>query len=64
MPSPWKHPKTGVFYIRVKVPGAVRPKAGFETYQHTLGTKSLPEAMVLFAEALADLNEEWARLLA
>ena len=62
MPEPWKHPKTGVYYIRVRAPQALLGKVGYEVHQRTLGTKNAAEAKVLFAEALTELNESWAKL--
>lgn len=62
MPTPWKHPKTGTYWIRLRVPDRLQDKLGKRLFQRTLGTKSVAEAKVLFAEALAELNEIWARL--
>lgn len=62
MPTPWKHPKTGTFWIRLRVPDRLQNKLGKKVFQRTLGTKNVAEAKVLFAEALAELNERWARL--
>lgn len=62
MPKPWKHPKAGVYYIRVRVPQALLGKVGYEVHQRTLETENVAEAKGLFAEALAELNERWARL--
>ena len=62
MPTPWKHPKTGTYWVRLRVPERLRDKLGKKLFQHTLGTKNVAEAKVLFADALAELNERWARL--
>lgn len=64
MPSPWKHPKTGVYWVRRRVPAALRNKLGTLLYQRTLETKDPSEAKIRFADALAEMNERWARLAA
>ncbi|MGI3899404.1 MAG: DUF6538 domain-containing protein [Janthinobacterium lividum] len=64
MPSPWKHPKTSVYWVRRRVPQALRDKLGTALYQRTLETKDPTEAKIRFADALAELNERWARLAA
>ena len=62
MPSPWKHPKTGVYWVRRRVPEALRDRLGTALYQRTLETKDPFEAKIRFADALAEMNERWARL--
>lgn len=52
MATPWKHPKTGVYYIRRSVPGDLRDKLGHE-YKRTLETKDPKEAKRRFIEASA-----------
>ncbi len=61
---PYKHPKTGVYWIKRRVPERLKDRLGKAVHQQTLGTKDPREAAVRFVEALADLNERWARLSA
>ncbi len=56
VPSPWKHPKTGVYYFRRAVPAGLREALGWEV-KLSLGTKDPKEAKRLFAEALQRSEE-------
>lgn len=56
MAQPFKHPKTGIYYIRRKVPDELVPLLGRE-FKRSLGTKHLAEAKPLYAEQLR-LSEE------
>ena len=53
MAQPFKHPSTGVFYIRRRVPDELRPALGRE-YKRSLKTRDPLEAKALFAA-------EWTR---
>lgn len=53
MAQPFKHPSTGVYYIRRRVPDELRPALGHE-YKRSLKTRDPAEAKALFAE-------EWTR---
>ncbi len=57
MATPWKHPKTGTYYIRRHLPEDVRAKFGVVEYKRTLGTKSPSEAKRLFLIASAELDD-------
>jgi hypothetical protein len=51
MPQPWKHPSSGVYYLRKKVPQPLIGLLGRE-YKRSLGTANLAEAKRLFPQAL------------
>ena len=57
MADPWKHPRTGVYYIRRHLPTDVRAKFGLVEFKRTLGTKSSSDARRLFHAASAELDE-------
>ncbi len=60
----FKHPKTGVLYVRKAVPAAIRranPKAPGEI-KRSLGTKDRAEARRLAPEKMAEVEAELARL--
>lgn len=54
MASPWKHPKTGMYWIRRAVPRALQPILKQRFYVRTLHTKDPREAKRRFAEAFAE----------
>ena len=57
MAKPWKHPDTGIYYVRRQVPKAIRPAfAGRQLFKETLGTKDPKQASVLFLQANAELE--------
>ena len=62
MARPTKHPKTGVYYLRRRVPDALRPIIGKVEERQSLGTKDPTEAKILHAEALAALEKKWTNL--
>ena len=62
MARPWKHPKTGVYWLRKAVPKELRAIIGKLEEKKTLGTKEPAEAKRLHASALADLEAQWAQL--
>ncbi len=53
MTQPYKHPKTGMFYIRRKVPDALRAALGRE-FKRSLKTRDPNEAKLRFVAAYAD----------
>lgn len=55
MASPWKHPKTGVYYVRISVPKEVRAVLGKTEFKESLGTKNLTEAKAPFAKRQAEI---------
>ncbi|WP_139147828.1 DUF6538 domain-containing protein [Pseudomonas aeruginosa] len=51
--QPWRHPVSGVYYIRRFVPFALRPIIGRVEIRRSLRTSDFRQAKVLFAEAYA-----------
>ena len=60
MASPYRHPKTGVYWFRKTVPEALRGRVGATTVQRTLETKDPVEARKRFLQVAADVEEAWA----
>lgn len=58
MASPYRHPTTGVYYIRRKVPKDLQGLIP-EIYKRTLRTKDLPQAKVRFAQAWIDSEKHF-----
>lgn len=61
MATPFKHPRTGVYYIRRAVPKDIRETFGKSEYLKSLGTKDEREAKVLFPAALQESDAAFAR---
>jgi integrase len=51
--QPWRHPVSGVYYIRRFVPRALRPIIGRVEIRRSLGTTDFRQAKALFADAYA-----------
>lgn len=64
MARPWKHPKTGVYWLRKRVPDDLRARIGKLEEKLTLKTRDPAEAKRLHAAALAALEQRWANLRA
>lgn len=64
MARPWKHPKTGVYWLRKRVPDDLKPLIGKLEEKQSLRTKDASEARRLHAKALAELEQRWANLRA
>lgn len=62
MSRPFKHPDTGMYWLRKRVPDDLRAVIGRTEVKKTLGTKDPAEAKRLHAAALADIEAEWAAL--
>ena len=62
MPSPFKHPKTGVYWLRLRVPRDLRSAVGRGELRRSLRTKDPAEAKRLFPAALQAIQREWQRL--
>lgn len=60
MPSPWKHPKTSVYYFRKVVPAALREILGQTEFRISLGTKDLKEAKRLYPDAARQIDGKLA----
>ncbi|WP_238296961.1 site-specific integrase [Methylobacterium soli] len=61
---PWKHPKTGMFWLRRGVPADLRALVGKSEEKLSLRTKDPNEAKRLHAIALAELENRWSSLRA
>lgn len=61
MATPFKHPRTGVYYIRRAVPEDIREAFGKAEYKRSLATKDPQEAKKLFPAALHESEAEFAR---
>lgn len=51
MARPWKHPRTGTYYLRQRVPHDLRAVLGKGLVKHALGTKDPVEAKRRFVAA-------------
>lgn len=61
MASPFKHPKTSVYYVRRAVPRDLQEVLGRREYLKSLGTKDPAEAKTRFAAAFAESEAIFAR---
>ena len=64
MSRPYKHPKTGVYWFRKRVPEAAQPLVGKLEIRRSLGTKDATEAKHRLLAALTELETQWANLRA
>ena len=64
MTRPWKHPKTGIFWLRKRVPKDLLLAVGRNEEKRSLATRDPVEAKRRLAEALVDVEARWARLRA
>ena len=64
MARPWKHPKTGIFWLRKRVPDDLRSLLGKREEKRSLGTREPNEAKRLHATTLAALEQRWTNLRA
>lgn len=64
MPTPWKHPDTGIYHLRLRVPADLVALIGKRFIKRTLGTKDHATAKALFIERHAALSKEWATVRA
>jgi hypothetical protein len=64
MARPWKHPKTGIYWLRKAVPEDLRPLVGKWEEKRSLTTRDPSEAKRRHMEALAQLEVQWANLRA
>lgn len=53
MARPWKHPKTGIFWLRRAVPDDLRLLVGKREEKRTLGTRDPTEARIRHVAELA-----------
>jgi hypothetical protein len=64
MSRPWKHPSSGVFWLRKGVPEDLRKLIGKREEKRSLQTRDPAEAKRRHAEALAEIEARWANLRA
>jgi hypothetical protein len=64
MSRPWKHPKTGVYWLRKRIPDDLRPILGKREEKRSLKTRDPTEAKRRHLEALTQLEAQWANLKA
>lgn len=62
MSRPWKHPQTGVYWLRKAVPANLRALVGKREEKKSLGTKDAAEARRKFPEALSEVEARWESL--
>jgi hypothetical protein len=64
MPKPIKRPTSEFYWIRKKVPVALRPLVGKTEIWATLGTKDERQANIKIGVVNAAIEAEWTRLRA
>jgi integrase len=62
MSRPWKHPKSGVYWLRKRVPDDLQTLVGKREEKRSLQTRDPIEAKRKHAEALAEIELRWANL--
>lgn len=62
MARPWKHPQTGIYWLRKRVPDDLRAAVGKREEKFSLKTREPAEAKRLHAAALVALEERWRNL--
>lgn len=58
MATPWKHPKTGIYYLYRQIPAPLRGEFGRQFHKESLRTRDPVEAARLFPAANARLQAE------
>src|SRR3954451_6925890 len=64
MPRPYKHPNTGIYWLRKRMPDAVQPLIGKREIRRSLKTTDPTEGKRRHREAPAGLETKWANLKA
>ena len=64
MTRPWKHPKTGIYWLRKRVPAHLQEVVGKVEEKLSLKTREPGEAKKRHAVALAALEQRWDNLAA
>src|SRR3954452_7176403 len=62
MARPWKHPDTGIYWLRCRVPADLRALVGKREEKRSLGTRDPTNATRLHSEALAAVHAQWSQL--
>src|SRR3954452_14596501 len=64
MPPPSRHHRTGIFWLRKRVPKELVPVLGQVEVTRSLETRDPAEAKRRFVQALSELEAQWANLRA
>jgi hypothetical protein len=64
MSRPWKHPKTGIYWLRKRIPDALQPLVGKREVKRSLDTRDPAEAKRRHVQALAEVEAQWTNLRA
>ena len=64
MSRPWKHPKTGIYWLRKRVPEHLQPLVGKQEVKLSLKTKDPEAAKREHLKALTALEAQWENLRA
>ncbi|MER2266074.1 DUF6538 domain-containing protein [Methylobacterium oxalidis] len=59
---PWRHPKTGMYWFRRRVPKDLQPLLGRSEERCSLGTKEAAVARTRHLEKAAEVDRRWQRL--
>ena len=59
MSRPWKHPKTGIFWLRKRGPADVESLTGRKLITKSLQTRDPDEAKRAHSELLLELEAQW-----
>lgn len=62
MARPWKHPDSGIYYVRKAVPAQLQPLVGRAIEKLSLRTKDPEVARARFADAIREIEARWATL--
>lgn len=64
MNHPWKHPDSGIYWYRKRVPERLKPLVGKTEVKISLRTRSPDEAKIEFARISLEVEERWRMLSA
>jgi len=64
MARPFRHPKTGIYWYRKRVPDALRSLVGKREEKVTLKTRDPAEAKIAHAKVASEIEQRWRRLAA
>jgi integrase len=64
MARPWKHPNSGVYWLRKRVPDDLRALVGKREEKRSLGTRDPQEAKRRHAQLMTELDARWSNLRA
>lgn len=62
MARPWKHPTTGIYWFRKRVPDELQKLVGKREEKQSLGTRDPAEAKRKHLAVLSSVEERWANL--